>query len=475
MTQVSRTTFKSNTATLYADNTTGEIGAGDLRAQMNDIADSTVFRKTAQINAPTANDDSANTAGNGVFGVGDVWIDEANDQAYVCLDASVGTAVWTEITFTNAAAITASGGPAPDEIPVFTTPTNVASTDGRLTWNGTFLGVTGNIEVSGTVDGRDIAADGTKLDGIPSNAISSISLVNDTIGGSSTAFNITSLQVATGDGLGVTTPSAGVARIEMRNNDVTADTSNRTLTSTDNNSFITNRGAVGTVRWTLPATGTLQSVPRLVAVFYKTENQTMEIIGSTGTVINGVLESGANETLKQICQVPYTSFTYVFYSGVPGNYTIIESNNVVKVGTPAITQVGLWTGDGTIQGDPSLTYSGGTLNVNGEVKYNWTFNPQVGLTYTFVLDDRGRIITMDNASPNTVTIPANASIAFPIGTELKVIQIGAGATTISGDTGVTLNGVSAGSGAVTAQWGEVRLYKVAADEWYATGDIGAVA
>lgn len=39
-----------------------------------------------------------------------------------------------------------------------------------LTWNGTTLSVTGNITVTGTVDGRDIATDGTKLDGIETSA-----------------------------------------------------------------------------------------------------------------------------------------------------------------------------------------------------------------------------------------------------------------------------------------------------------------
>lgn len=52
---------------------------------------------------------------------------------------------------------------------------------------------------------------------------------------------------------------------------------------------------------------------------------------------------------------------------------------------------------------------------------------------------------MNNASSNVVTIPTNASVAFPIGATIIVDQIGAGSTTITGDTGVTVNGVSAGS------------------------------
>ena len=102
-----------------------------------------------------------------------------------------------------------------------------------------------------------------------------------------------------------------------------------------------------------------------------------------------------------------------------------------------------------------------------------TPNAQTGTTYTAVLADR--VITMDNAAANTLTIPLNASVAYDIGTVLTVIQLGAGVTSITGDTGVTVNGVSAGSGDVVAQYDDVRVRKVAADTWVASGSIGAVA
>jgi hypothetical protein len=85
---------------------------------------------------------------------------------------------------------------------------------------------------------------------------------------------------------------------------------------------------------------------------------------------------------------------------------------------------------------------------------------------------------MNNAGANTFTIPDSTAVAFPIGTEIRVIQIGAGVTSITGSAGgagVTLNGILTGTGALTGQWDEVRLYKVGTDAWYATGEIGAVA
>ena len=94
MTQVSRTSFKSNTTTLYADNIIGSIGADDLRVQMDNIADSVPFITTGNATAPTVNDDAADTSGNGTFRVGDVWIDETANTAYICLDSTATAAVW---------------------------------------------------------------------------------------------------------------------------------------------------------------------------------------------------------------------------------------------------------------------------------------------------------------------------------------------------------------------------------------------
>ena len=102
-------------------------------------------------------------------------------------------------------------------------------------------------------------------------------------------------------------------------------------------------------------------------------------------------------------------------------------------------------------------------------------NAQTGTTYTLVLSDELKLVTMNNAAANTLTIPTNATVAFDVGPVIVVQQIGAGATTIDATTGVTLNGVSAGNGAISAQWGSVSLIKTAADTWLAMGAIGAVA
>ncbi len=101
-------------------------------------------------------------------------------------------------------------------------------------------------------------------------------------------------------------------------------------------------------------------------------------------------------------------------------------------------------------------------------------NPQTGTAYTLALVDANAIVEMDNASANVLTIPTNAAVPFPIGTVISVPMIGVGVTSITGDTAVTLNDVSAGSGDISAQFGVASLYKRATDSWLAYGDIGAV-
>ena len=101
-----------------------------------------------------------------------------------------------------------------------------------------------------------------------------------------------------------------------------------------------------------------------------------------------------------------------------------------------------------------------------------TDNDQTGVAYTLVLTDKDNVnVWMNNALPNTVTIPLNASVAFAVGTKINIIQEGVGVTTVEGDTGVTLNGTSGGSIVVNNQYQGVTITKRATDTWIASGDL----
>ncbi len=62
-------------------------------------------------------------------------------------------------------------------------------------------------------------------------------------------------------------------------------------------------------------------------------------------------------------------------------------------------------------------------------------DPKTSTTYTFVITDaNNELITASNASAQTYSIPTNASVAFPIGSQINIIQIGTGQVTINAVT-----------------------------------------
>ena len=96
--------------------------------------------------------------------------------------------------------------------------------------------------------------------------------------------------------------------------------------------------------------------------------------------------------------------------------------------------------------------------------------------HTLELTDSGSILETTGASTATVTIPAEATVPFEIGTLINLTQIGAGEAMITTEPGVSLNGVTGGSVALGGQWAGAALAKRGADAWVIQGALaGAVA
>lgn len=96
-------------------------------------------------------------------------------------------------------------------------------------------------------------------------------------------------------------------------------------------------------------------------------------------------------------------------------------------------------------------------------------NAQTGTSYTLVAADEGRLVALDNAAAITVTVPANASVAFSIGAQINLTQKGAGQVTVAADGGVTIQ--AAETLLLRAQYSCATLIKIAADEWILAGDL----
>jgi hypothetical protein len=95
--------------------------------------------------------------------------------------------------------------------------------------------------------------------------------------------------------------------------------------------------------------------------------------------------------------------------------------------------------------------------------------------YTAVLADQYQtLIPMNKGTAVAFKIPTNATVAYPIGTVITVLNKGAGVCTISAVTSGTTTVLSAGSVAASptlAQYKTAACIKTAADVWYIVGAI----
>ena len=112
---------------------------------------------------------------------------------------------------------------------------------------------------------------------------------------------------------------------------------------------------------------------------------------------------------------------------------------------------------------------------NGLVTFQDTFTEQTA-DYTAVLADAyQKVIFMNKATAVAVKIPTNASVAYPVGTVLNILNKGAGTVTISAVTSGTTTIVSAGATSAAPTLGTAKMaacIKVATDTWYVVGAIG---
>lgn len=134
--------------------------------------------------------------------------------------------------------------------------------------------------------------------------------------------------------------------------------------------------------------------------------------------------------------------------------------------------VGALESSNAITATGGITFSDGTQSKEG-VPSRTTIT---SVTDTYNLSTGGLalrdgLIECNKASGFTVTIPTNSTTAFPVGTSIDILQVGAGQVTIAGDSGVTVNGTPGLK--LRAQWSSATLFKRATDTWVVLGDLTA--
>lgn len=233
----------------------------------------------------------------------------------------------------------------------------------------------------------------------------------------------------------------------------------------------------GTLTATAPTTGLVQEVARVSRVD-ATLGEIVVGIRSPGVPINNgaaQLDVNGNEVLVYGVVASAVNQARITNAATGNDVKIEAEGGDTNIGLNLVTK---GTGKPKVNGVEIVDLTTAQVQTNKDLtdpKMTLTPNAQTGTTYTLVLGDRHRVITSSNASAQLHTIPLNSSVAFPVGTMISFLQIGAGVLSIKGATGVTLNGVSAGTGAIAARYTGATILKTATDTWVMYGNHGAVA
>ena len=162
----------------------------------------------------------------------------------------------------------------------------------------------------------------------------------------------------------------------------------------------------------------------------------------------------------------------IFFSGDGGYASGIygrNSGNDLVLQSGSNERMRITSSGNVLIGTTSDNSTGAKLQVNGGITYVNIFNRRTA-SYTLALTDQNDIIEMNVGSANNLTVPLNSSVAFPIGTEIAVLQYGSGQTTIVATGGVTLRSKS-NALKISGQFAGCTLVKVGTDEWYVVGDL----
>ena len=114
--------------------------------------------------------------------------------------------------------------------------------------------------------------------------------------------------------------------------------------------------------------------------------------------------------------------------------------------------------------------SGGVTSGTAVLRLKLEFDAETGTTYTLVAGNLNQLVTLNNASAITLTVPPSV---FSAGDVINIAQIGAGQVTLAEGAGVTITstGATADAPALRAQFSAASIICTAADAFLVVGDI----
>ena len=161
--------------------------------------------------------------------------------------------------------------------------------------------------------------------------------------------------------------------------------------------------------------------------------------------------------------------TDLFVGNGTANVDIVfEANGEIRGATNVNLTLGQSDSNVLINAANASLDASGNLDVSTIVAGR-SINTQTGTSYTFVIGDRLKVVTLNNSSGITLTVPPNSSVAFAVGTSIDIIQLGSGQVTVAGGSGVTVN--STPTLKLRAQYSVGSCLKIATNQWIFMGDL----
>ena len=177
------------------------------------------------------------------------------------------------------------------------------------------------------------------------------------------------------------------------------------------------------------------------------------------TITNGDISASAGIVLSKLATSTAGNIIVYNSSGVPTSVTETGDVTISDTGVTAIASGVIVNADIS---DTAAIGLGKLADVSTSAQT---------ASYTLVLADKNKVVEMNVGSANTLTVPLNSSVAFPVGSQINILQTGAGQCTITATGGVTINATPGLK--MRTQWSYATLIKRATDTWVLVGDISA--
>jgi hypothetical protein len=194
--------------------------------------------------------------------------------------------------------------------------------------------------------------------------------------------------------------------------------------------------------------------------------------GDSFTIVRGragtsAIAHGAGATIRHV--LTSDDLTY-FNDTSPATLSTAKGDVVIASAANTVDNLAVGTDGYVLTADSSQTlgvrWAALPAQTNGI-----SINAQTGTTYTFAIGDVDKLVTFNNASSVTATVPTNASVAFPTGTVIDIASLGNGIVTVAGAVGVTVN--STPGLKLRTRYSSGTLIKTATNTWLLVGDLSA--